>query len=83
MFRNIFKGAGVALSVLSLGTMASAGSLAEGMADPEVEDLVLEEEDNSSIGLLPLVGLLVVGAIVLSNNGGDDEPVVKAPPKKE
>ncbi len=78
MLKTAVKGLGVALSVLSVGTMASAGSLAEGLADPKVEDLVVEEGDRG-LGIWPIVGLIVVGAIIL-NSGGDDEPVSKSAP---
>ena len=72
MFKTVFNTFGAALSLLSIGSMASAGSLAEGMADPAVENLVIEEGDDSSIGLLPIIGLLVIVAIIASS--GDDDP---------
>lgn len=74
MIKNLFKGVGVALSFLSVGTMASAGSLAEGMADPEVENLVLEEDEDRGLGIWPIVGLVVIGALIASNSGGNDAP---------
>ena len=80
MFKSVFKTFGAALSLLSIGSMASAGSLAEGMADPVVENLVIEEGDDSSIGLLPIVGLLVIAAIIASN--GDDGSSKKSGPTK-
>ena len=79
MLKSLSKGLGVALSIVSLGTMASAGSLADGAADPAVEDLVLDEDDNKSVGVLPIIGLLIVGALIISNSGGDDK---KTPPVK-
>jgi len=80
MIRTIFKTFGAALSFLSIGSMATAGSLAEGMADPVVENLVIEEGDDSSIGILPIVGLLVIAAIIASNND-DSEPESPSPKK--
>lgn len=77
MFKTVFKTFGAALSLLSIGSMATAGSLAEGMADPAVENLVIEEGDDSSIGFLPIVGLLVIAAIIASS--GDDDPAPKSP----
>ncbi|MCG6884015.1 MAG: hypothetical protein LJE62_09705 [Silicimonas sp.] len=80
MFKSILRGAGISLSFLSLGSMATAGSLAEGVADPQVEDLVIEEESGNSIGILPIIGLLVVGALIISSGGGDDGPTKEEPP---
>ena len=73
MIKSFAKGAGAILSFVSIGTMASAGSLAEGVAEPEVEDLVIEEAASSSIGWLPLVGLVIVGAIIASGDSDDDD----------
>ena len=80
MFKTVFKTFGAALSLLSIGSMATAGSLAEGMADPAVENLVIEEGDDSSIGFLPIIGLLVIAAIIVSS--GDDDPAPKSPSPK-
>ena len=76
MFKKIANGAGMALSFVSMGTMASAGSLAEGVAEPVVEDLVIEEADPTSGAWLPLVGLLVIGAVIIAsdNDDGDSDP---------
>ncbi len=72
MLKSFLKNLGVVLSFLSVGTMASAGSLADGIADPQVDDLVVEEHDRG-LGIWPIVGLIVVGAIILANDS-DDEP---------
>ncbi len=70
MFKTIAKGFGAGLSLVSAGSMAAAGSLAEGLADPEVEDLVIEDTTNNGIGLLPILGLVVVGALIATSGGG-------------
>ncbi len=72
MLKSFLKNLGVVLSFLSVGTMASAGSLADGIADPQVDDLVVEENDRG-LGIWPIVGLIVVGAIILANDS-DGEP---------
>lgn len=81
MLKSVLKKVGIALSFLSVGTMASAGSLAEGLADPEVEDLVVEDEDRG-LGIWPIVGLIVVGALIVAKSNDDDDdddaPVSKA-----
>ena len=85
MMKKILKSFGTGVSLLSIGSMASAGSLAEGMTDPVVEDLVIEEEAGSSIGILPIVALLVVAAVVVSSRGGgsdDDDSDDAEPPTK-
>ena len=70
MLKTVTKGVGAALSFVSAGSMAAAGSLAEGLADPEVEDLVIEDTGNNRIGLLPILGLVVVGALIATSGGG-------------
>ena len=60
----------VVVSWLSIGSIAAAGSLAAGEADPAVEDIMVEEAATSSVGWLPLLAIIAVGALVLS---GDDE----------
>lgn len=81
MFKKLTYGTGIVLSFLSVGTLASAGSLAEGLADPEVEELVLSEDDDAAIGLLPIVGLLVVGAVILSVGGGGSSSSAQGDPR--
>lgn len=85
MFKKLAKGAGTVLSMVSLGSMATAGSLAEGIGEPEVEALVVEEEASRSIGILPILGLVVIGAIIATsggngNNNAEPDPDPKIPP---
>ena len=56
-----------AVSLLSIGSIATAGTLAQGEADPVVEDLMVEEQ-SSSIGWLPILAVIAVGALVLSSD---------------
>ena len=83
MLKKMFKGAGVALSFLSIGSMASAGSLAEGVADPEVENLVVEEGEDRGLGIWPIVGLVVIGALIASNGGSDSSSSEEEPTSPE
>ena len=80
MLKSILKGLCIVLSFASVGTMATAGSLAEGLADPEVEDLVVEDDDRG-LGIWPIIGLVVVGALILSQSN-DDDPVSKSAPEE-
>jgi len=83
MFKKISRGAGLALSFVSMGTMATAGSLAEGVAEPVVEDIVIEESDPTSGAWLPIVGLLVLGAVAIaaSSDSDDSTPTPEPDPK--
>ncbi len=72
MKSSITKFLGVVASFLSIGSIASAGSMADGMADPMVEDLVIaEEESSSSIGILPIIAIVAIGALLISNDDDD------------
>ncbi len=71
MLRKLSKSVGIAVSFLSAGSMATAGDLAEGTANPEVEELVIEKQANEGLGIWPIVGLVVIGAIIASSGGND------------
>lgn len=74
MLKKITKGAGMVLSLVSMGTMASAGSLAEGAAEPVVEDLVIEESQPTSGAWIPIALGLVAVAAVIASSSSDDSP---------
>ena len=72
------------LSMVSLASMATAGSLAEGIADPEVEALVVEEQAGPAIGILPILALIAIGAIIATSGGnGNNNDAPEPPPDND
>lgn len=66
--------------IFGAGT-ASAGGLAPAAIEPQIEPVVIDESPSSSMGILPILALLVLIGVLASRNG--DSQTKKAPVKPE
>lgn len=82
--RKLSRLAGVIASLATIGSAANAGGLAAALEETEIAPVVAEDP-SSSIGIWPIIGLIVLGAVVatLGDDDDDDDDEPGGPPVKK
>jgi hypothetical protein len=70
--KSLKKFVGFFVSFATAGSLATAGGLSPDLIEPEVEAVVIDKGKSSSVGILPILALLALVAIVVSQRDDDD-----------